>query len=70
MRRIEENGTYINLVRPDCTASGRTPPWEVSPCKAKKLTLFMYEEILASGAATDGTLEGVIERVFTETAWN
>lgn len=49
MRRIEENGTYINLIPPGLYGDPRQDSHlrEVSEEEGKKLTFFMYEEILA-----------------------
>lgn len=49
MRRIEENGTYINLVPPGLYGDPRQDPHlrEVSPEEAEKITFFAYEELLA-----------------------
>ena len=49
MRRIEENGTYINLVPPKMYGDLTNEPHmrEVSEEEAKTLTYFMYEEIRA-----------------------
>lgn len=49
MRRIEENGTYINLIPPGLYGDPRQDSHlrEVSPEEGEKLTFFMYEEILA-----------------------
>ena len=48
-RRIEENGTYINLVPPGLYGDPSQDPHlrEVSPEEAETITFFMYEEILA-----------------------
>lgn len=48
-RRIEENGTYINLVPPKLYGDISVDPHlrQVSEEEAKSLTFFMYEEILA-----------------------
>ncbi len=47
--RIEENGTYINLVPPGLYGDPSQDPHlrEVSPEEAEKITFFMYEELLA-----------------------
>lgn len=47
--RIEENGTYINLVPPGMYGDPSQDPHlrEVSEEEAKKITFFMYEELLA-----------------------
>jgi len=48
-RRIEENGTYINLVPPGLYGDPRQDPHlrEVTPEEGEKITFFMYEELLA-----------------------
>lgn len=47
--RIEENGTYINLVPPGLYGDPSADPHlrEVSAEEAKKITFFAYEELLA-----------------------
>ena len=47
--RIEENGTYINLVPPGLYGDPKQDPHlrEVSEEEGKKITFFMYEELLA-----------------------
>ena len=47
--RIEENGTYINLIPPGLYGDPKQDPHlrEVSPEEAEKITFFMYEELLA-----------------------
>ncbi len=54
MRRIEENGTYINIVPPKIYGDPNQDPHlrETTPDDAKQLTYFMYEEILAMKRAT------------------
>lgn len=49
MRRIEENGTYINVVPPKIYGDPSQDPHlrETTPEDAENLTYFMYEEILA-----------------------
>ena len=49
MRRIAENGTYVNLVPPGIYGdlSGDVHMREVSEEAGKKLTFFAYEELLA-----------------------
>ena len=68
MRRIEENNTYINLVPPGMYGDTRVDPHlrEVSPEEAKKLTFFMYEEILAfrRAAANVGLTREDVGRAF------
>ena len=48
-RRIQENGTYINLVPPGLYGDVSTDPHmrEVSAEEAEKITFFAYEELLA-----------------------
>ena len=48
MRRIEENGTYINLVPPGLYGDPSQDPHlrEVSPEEAEHITFFAYEELL------------------------
>ena len=47
--RLEENGTYINLVPPGLYNTAIKDPHlrEVSPEEAEKITFFAYEELLA-----------------------
>ena len=47
--RIEENGTYVNLVPPGLygDVSGDPHMREVSPEEAEKITFFVYEELLS-----------------------
>ena len=47
--RIEENGTYINLVPPGMYGDPKQDPHlrEVTAEEAEKITFFMYEELLA-----------------------
>ena len=49
MRRIEENGTYINLIPPGLYGDPSQDPHlrEVSAEEAERITFFAYEEILA-----------------------
>ena len=51
--RIEENGTYVNLVPPGLYGDPRQDKHlrEVSAEEGKKITFFMYEEILAAKRA-------------------
>ena len=53
--RIEENGTYINLVPPGLYGDPSQDPHlrEVSAAEAEKITFFMYEEILAFRRAAE-----------------
>ncbi len=55
MRRIEENGTYINVVPPKIYGDPSQDPHlrETTPEDAENLTYFMYEEILAMKRACD-----------------
>jgi hypothetical protein len=72
MRRIEENGTYINLVPPGLYGDTRTDPHlrEVSEEEGKKLTFFMYEEIRAfkEAAHNVGLTKDEVARVFFNNA--
>lgn len=72
MRRIEENGTYINLIPPGLYGDPRQDPHlrEVSEKEGGRLTLFMYEEILAfkRAAGKAGLGKPDIEDVFFENA--
>ena len=47
--RIEENGTYVNLVPPGLYGDVSSDPHmrEVSPEEAEKITFFVYEELLS-----------------------
>lgn len=47
--RIEENGTYVNLVAPGMYGDVSNDPHmrEVSPEEAEKITFFVYEELLS-----------------------
>jgi hypothetical protein len=55
MRRIEENGTYVNLVPPGLYGDVGSDPHmrEVTEEEGKKLTFFMYEEIRAFKQAAE-----------------
>ena len=68
MRRIEENNTYINLIPPGLYGDPRQDSHlrEVSAEEAKKLTFFMYEEILAfkRAAANVGLTRADVEKAF------
>ncbi len=57
MRRICEDGTYVNLVPQGLygDVSGDKNMREVSGDEAAKLTFFMYEEILAFKRAAERT---------------
>ncbi|MGI6526474.1 MAG: amidohydrolase family protein [Caldicoprobacterales bacterium] len=67
-RRIEENGTYINLVPPGLYGDPNQDPHlrEVSQEQAEKITFFMYEEILAFQRASQavGLSKNDIELAF------
>lgn len=71
-RRIEENGTYINLVPPGLYGDPAQDPHlrEVSAGEAEKITFFMYEEILAFRRAAEklGLSREDVERVFCRNA--
>lgn len=66
--RIEENGTYINLVPPGLYGDPSQDRHlrEVSEEEAKKITFFMYEEILAAkrAAKTAGFTKEDVNDVF------
>jgi predicted TIM-barrel fold metal-dependent hydrolase len=68
MRRIEENNTYINLIPPGLYGDPRQDSHlrEVSAEEAKKLTFFMYEEILAfkRAAANVSLTRADVEKAF------
>jgi hypothetical protein len=72
-RRIEENGTYINLVPPKIYGDTSVDPHlrEVSEEEAKNLTFFMYEEILAFKRASikAGLTKTDIENIFFNNAY-
>ena len=74
MKRIEENGTYINLVPPKIYGDPAQDSHlrEVSPEQAENLTYFMYEEILAfkKAALKVGLTRPQIENVFFNNAEN
>ena len=57
MRRICENGRYVNLVPPGLYGdiSGDVHMREVSPEQAASLSFFMYEELLAFRRAAEAT---------------
>lgn len=66
MRRIEENGTYINLVPPGLYGDPKQDSHlrEVSPEEAGTITFFLYEELLAfkrAAAALDLSRENVAD---------
>ncbi len=74
MKRIAENGTYINLVPPKIYGDPSQDPHlrEVSEEQAKTLTFFMYEEILAfkKAALKVGLAKEQIENIFYNNAEN
>jgi hypothetical protein len=73
-RRIEENGTYINLVPPKLYGDTSVDPHlrEVSEEEAKNITFFMYEEILAFKRASikAGLTKADIENIFFNNAYS
>lgn len=72
MKRIEENGTYINLVPPKIYGDPSQDPHlrEVSEEESKRLTYFMYEEILAMKQAVKniGLSREDVENIFYNNA--
>ncbi len=68
MRRIEENNTYMNLIPPGLYGDPKQDSHlrEVSEEEGRKLTFFMYEEILAFQRAANrvGLNREDIERAF------
>jgi hypothetical protein len=72
--RIEENGTYINLVPPGLYGDPKQDPHlrEVSPEDADKITFFIYEELLAlkRACATLGLSKGDVEDILYNNAAN
>ena len=68
MRRIEENNTYINLIPPGLYGDPSQDRHlrEVSAEEAKRMTFFMYEEILAFKRAAQhvGLTKADVEKVF------
>ena len=72
--RIEENGTYINLVPPGMYGDPSQDPHlrEVSPEEAEKITFFAYEELLAfkRAAKTLGLSKQDIEDIMYNNAAN
>jgi len=70
MHRIEENDTYINLIPPGLYGDPKQDPHlrEVSEEEGKKLTFFMYEEILAMKEATTrlGLGKETVNKLFYE----
>jgi len=74
MRRICENGRYINLVPPGLYGDVSDDPHmrEVSPEEGEKFSFFMYEELLAFRAAAEavGLTSGDVEDVCYNNAMN
>ena len=72
MRRICEDGFYINLVPPGLYGDVSDDPHmrEVSPKEGEKLTFFMYEELLAFKRAAEavGLSDADLEDVFYNNA--
>ena len=72
MRRICENGAYINLVPPGLYGDVSDDPHmrEVSAKEGERLSFFMYEELLAFRRAAEATSLGVtdLEDVFYNNA--
>jgi len=72
MRRIEENNTYINLIPPGLYGDPKQDSHlrEVSEEEGKKLTFFMYEEILAFKRASEnvGLSKADVEDAFCNNA--
>lgn len=72
MRRICENGTYVNLVPPGLygDVSGDRNMREVTAAEGEKLTFFMYEELRAFKRAAEraGLSKADIEDVFHNNA--
>jgi predicted TIM-barrel fold metal-dependent hydrolase len=72
MRRITENGRYVNIVPPGLYGDVKSDPnmREDTPEDGKKLTFFLYEEALAMKAALSRLNMGVreAERVFAGNA--
>ena len=70
MRRVCEDGVYVNLVPPGLYPGARSDPHlrEVSPSEARELSWFLYEEILAlkRAAAETGLARADIEAIFRE----
>ena len=73
-RRIEENGTYINLVPPGLYGDPSQDPHlrEVTAEEAEKITFFAYEELLAFKRAckTLGLTKADVEDVMYNNAMN
>ena len=72
MRRICEDGTYINLVPPSLygDVSGDAHMREVNAAEGERLTFFLYEELLAfrEAAEATGLTRADIEDVFYNNA--
>ena len=72
--RIEENGTYVNLVPPGLYGDVSDDPHmrEVSPEEAERITFFAYEELLAfkRAATTLGLSKDDVEKVMYRNAVN
>lgn len=72
MRRICENGTYINLVPPKLYGEVHNDPHmrEVSRTDAEQLSFFLYEELRAirKAAELSGLTEADIENIFYHNA--
>jgi predicted TIM-barrel fold metal-dependent hydrolase len=72
MRRICENGNYINLIPPGLYGDVSDDPHmrEVSPEEGEKLTFFMYEELLAFKRAAEavGLSDADLENIFYNNA--
>ena len=72
--RIEENGTYINLIPPGLYGDPKQDRHlrEVTAEEAEKITFFMYEEILAFKRAAEklGLTKSDIEKAFYLNAKN
>ncbi len=73
MRRICENGAYINLVPPGLYGDLSDDPHmrEVSPVETEQLSFFLYEEILAFRRAAEITnlSANELQDVFYNNAW-
>ena len=72
--RIEENGTYVNLVPPGLYYDPNNDPHlrEVSEEEGKKITFFAYEELLAfkRAAKTLGLTKQDVEDIMYNNAMN
>ncbi len=73
MKRICENGTYINLVPQGLygDVTGDKNMREVPPEQAERLTFFIYEQIEAfrQAAEATGLIDGDIEDIFCQNAY-